>query len=49
MGRNDEVIAICSRKSAFIGKGESIGNAVHRKTLCTAFCAFWGKGTSGIA
>ena len=28
MGRNDEMIAIYSRKSKFTGKGESIGNQV---------------------
>jgi hypothetical protein len=43
MGRNEEMIANCSRKSKLTGKGESIGVAHSR------FCIFCGKRTSGLA
>jgi hypothetical protein len=45
MGRNEEMIANCSRKSKLTGKGESIGNQV---ALCR-LCIFCGKRTSGLA
>lgn len=42
MGRNDEMIAIYSRKSKFTGKGESIGNQVE---LCKEYIRnFFGEG-----
>ena len=42
MAKNEEVIAIYSRKSRFTGKGESIGNQVElcRGYIRTAFGAF---------